>query len=480
MPRSPGSSLSRPFITVAVANFLYFLNFAFFFLLPVWVLQHGGGEELAGRVVGVSGISGLVALPFIGWFLDRFGRRRFMISGALVAGLCSLAFIWVETIGPALYVLRVVQGVAFTCAFTGAQTLAVLFAPIERRGAAIGWFGISTILTHAISPAIGEEIVRRWGFDAMFVVGAVLSFAGFALACTLPKPPALVGAALADDADPMLVRRAVGTASLAMVCYGFGFGSAQTFVPVMIERFQLGRVGAFFTAWSIAAVTTRVVLGSASDRFGRRAVIVPAMITMSVAVALLSFVRSLPGILTAAVVFGLAQGLLYPTMNALVADWSSARNIGRTQSLFSGSYSLGISACSFFFGSIAEHQGYTTMFLITLVITLLGLGIFLPRGPPEGAHSLGEELFRVAGLDTQRLLPAFSIDVELDDLARLVRPDAFVELGAGGDARAIDTQDDVAGLEPEALAGAARDDARDHRALGESLTEKAEPCAPRS
>ena len=386
MPRFEARSLSRPFVVVAVANFLYFLNFAFFFLMPVWVLQHGGGEETAGRVVGVSGIAGLVALPFIGWFLDRFGRRRFMINGALVAALCSLAYLRVETIGTELYVLRVIQGIAFTCAFTGAQTLAVLFAPIEHRGAAIGWFGISTILTHAISPAIGEEIVRRWGFDAMFVVGSVLSFAGFALACTLPRPPALVGTSAGDDADPVLVRRAVGAASLAMVCYGFGFGAAQTFVPVMIERFRLGRVGVFFTAWSVAAVATRVFLGSASDRFGRRAVIVPSMVTMSIAVALLAFVRSLHGILAAGVVFGLAQGLLYPTMNALVADWSSARNIGRIQSLFSGSYSLGIASCSFFFGTIAENHGYTTMFLVTLVITLVGLMIFV-LGPQESTRA---------------------------------------------------------------------------------------------
>lgn len=378
------ASLSRPFLIVAVANFLYFLNFAFFFLLPVWVLQHGGGEETAGRVVGAAGIAGLLALPFIGWFLDRFGRRRFMINGALVAAACSLAFLRVEEIGPALYALRVVQGVAFTCAFTGAQTLAVLFAPVERRGAAIGWFGISTILTHAISPAIGEEIVRRWGFDAMFVVGAVLSLAGFALACTLPRPPELAPGTSASSPDPEVARRAVLTASLAMVCYGFGFGAAQTFVPVMIERFQIGRVGAFFTAWSLAAVATRVVLGGASDRFGRRAVIVPAMITMSTAVTLLAFVRSFQGMLAAGVVFGLAQGLLYPTMNALVADWSSPRNIGRTQSLFSGSYSLGIASCSFFFGTLAEHYGFTTMFLVTLAITLIGLTIFLV-GPTDSA-----------------------------------------------------------------------------------------------
>jgi MFS family permease len=108
------------------------------------------------------------------------------------------------------------------------------------------------------------------------------------------------------------------------------------------------------------------------------------MITMSTAVTLLAFVRSLHGILAAGVVFGLAQGLLYPTMNALVADWSSPRNIGRTQSLFSGSYTLGIASCSFFFGTLAEHHGFTIMFLVTLAITLVGLVIFL-AGPTDSA-----------------------------------------------------------------------------------------------
>jgi predicted MFS family arabinose efflux permease len=69
-----------------------------------------------------------------------------------------------------------------------------------------------------------------------------------------------------------------------------------------------------------------------------------------------------------------------------VADWSSARNIGRTQSLFSGSYSLGIASCSFFFGTIAEHHGYGAMYLVTLAITLIGLTIFL-SGPTESART---------------------------------------------------------------------------------------------
>jgi MFS family permease len=374
--------IPRAFFSVAVANFLFFLNFAFFFLLPIWVLEHGGGEETAGRVVGIAGLAGLVVLPLVGYLLDRFGRRRFMIAGALTMSAVSVAFMGLETIGPMLYVLRIVQGIAFTCAFTGAQTLCVLFAPYSRRAEALGWFGISTVLTHAISPTIGEEIVLRWGFDTMFATGAVFGLAAFIMTCTLPKPPQLVAPPSAGKLDDGTARRAVLYACVAMLCYGFGFGATQTFVPILMERFEIGRVGIFFTLWSLSAVTVRILLRKTSDRIGRRAVLVPAMATMSLAVAVLAFARSMPGICTVAIAFGLAQGLLYPTMNALVADLSNPNNIGRTQSLFSGSYSLGIASCAFFFGSVAERYGYTTMFLSVLVITCLGLAIFV-AGPRE-------------------------------------------------------------------------------------------------
>lgn len=379
----PVRPIPRAFYLVAGANFLFFVNFAFFFLLPLWVLEHGGGEEIAGRLVGISGFSGLVALPFIGHLLDRFGRRRFMVAGAVVAALCSFGFLAVDSIHPGLYVLRAIQGIAFTFAFTGAQTLAVLFAPIERRAQAIGWFGISTILPQAFSPVIGEELILRFGFDAIFIAGGTIGLLALAVSAWIPRPPDLGMAAGHEDGDPALARRAVGAATVAMLCYGFGFGVTLTFVPVLMERFEIGRVGVFFAVWSLAAVTMRIVFGRASDRLGRHTVIVPAMVAMTAAVFLLAFLRTMPGIVFVALLFGCAQGLLYPTMNALVADWSSPSNIGRTQSLFSGSYSLGIATSSFFFGTIVERFGWETMFLTATAMTLVGLAAFrlAPRAP---------------------------------------------------------------------------------------------------
>jgi MFS family permease len=384
MPAS--TTIPRAFYIVSAANFLSFLNLAFFFLMPIWVHEHGGGAELAGRIGAINGFAGLAALPFIGYLLDRFGRRRFMITGIGVGTLCSVAFLFIDEIGPLLYAVRAVQGVAFTSAFTGAQTLAVLFAPIDRRAEAIGWFGISTILTHAISPVIGEQIILLYGFPTMFAVGAVLGAAAFVMSCFVPRPPEFVARPRITPIDPGEARRAVATATFAMLCYGVGFGATQTFVPLLMVHFDIGRVGPFFTAWSLAAVGVRATLGRMSDRVGRRTVLVPAMIALTIAVGMLSVVRTMPLVVVIGAIFGFGHGMLYPTMNAWVADWSNPNNIGRTQSLFSGSYSLGISGCAFLFGTVVERYGYATMFLMASAISLLGLTVFLsgPRDlPPE-------------------------------------------------------------------------------------------------
>src|SRR5690348_14542870 len=121
------------FARVTAANFFFFLNFASFFLLPLHVRALGGSERTIGLVMGTSGVAALAAVLVIAPVLDRVGRRRFLLAGIATMGAASAAFLFVDTLGPALYLLRVVQGVAFAAAFNAASTLAVVFAPPGRR-----------------------------------------------------------------------------------------------------------------------------------------------------------------------------------------------------------------------------------------------------------------------------------------------------------------------------------------------------------
>src|SRR5882724_5975705 len=108
---------SRDFYLVTVANFVFFLNFASFFLLPLHLKSMGASEQTIGYVMGTGGFAGLCVLPFLGVLLDRIPRRGFVTAGALAMALASFAYVWVPATGLALYGLRVVQGVSFTSAF---------------------------------------------------------------------------------------------------------------------------------------------------------------------------------------------------------------------------------------------------------------------------------------------------------------------------------------------------------------------------
>ena len=372
MPSTP--LLSGPFVRVLLANFFFFLNFASFFLLPVHVKALGGDEATVGAVMGTAGIAGLVTLPFVGMGIDRYGRRRFLVVGSAVMTVLSLCFVSVDRIGWPLFLLRMLQGMSFAAAFTAAATLAAELAPRARRAEALGLFGVSTLSTHAIAPAVGEEIVRRAGFPVLFTVAAALSL--LAIVCVAGVPPGNVRRHRGEVGTPLRFERLQWILAFTMVCCGLAFGAVVTFIPTFVLTGGLGRVGTFFAVYTGAAVLTRLIGGGLSDAFGRRAVIVPTLLLLAASILVLSTVTSVRTLVIAAGLFGLAQGLSYPTLNAFAVDLSADEHLGRAQALFNGAFNLGVTSSAFIFGAVVVRFGYRPMFMLAAVTPVVGCIVF--------------------------------------------------------------------------------------------------------
>ena len=358
----PTERLPRDFYLVTAANFVFFLNFASFFLLPVHLHELGASEETIGYVMGTAGFAGIVVLPFLGMLLDRVDRRHFVVAGAVTMALASFAYLVVSEPGPALFALRVVQGVAFTSAFVTASTLAAELAPLAIRGRALGFFGISTLLTHAIAPAVGEVVARRWGFSALFALAGTLGLGSVVLSAVVRPPPARPHAVALVGARSIRREPVLWLTAIMMVACGLGFGTVLTFVPTFVHKAGIDRVAPFFLSYSLSAVGVRLAFGGISDRIGRRPVLFPAMATAAFAMAALGTVASVPGLIGVGILFGAGQGMIYPTANALMVDLSHAGNLGRVQTLFAGSFSVGVATSAFVFGGIIERFGYRVAF----------------------------------------------------------------------------------------------------------------------
>jgi MFS family permease len=366
--------LPAAFLLTTVTNFFFFLNFASFFLLPLHIRALGGGESTIGLTMGASGLASLAILPLVGLTIDRFGRRSFLLVGAVGMTAASAGFLWIEQLGPALFGLRILQGLSFAAAFTATTTFAAEFAPIARRAQALGLFGLSTLLTHAIAPITGEEIVRRGGFHTLFMVTMIYTIIAFVLALWLPAASKARGADATAAERRLLPIHWIVAATMTFA--GMGFGTVMTFIPTYVTSEGFGRVGIFFAAYTSTAILTRLVGAGLSDTLGRRRVIVPTLLALAVSIFWLAFVHSVPFLFAAGALFGTAQGISYPTLHAFLVDLASQAQLGRSQALFNGAFNLGVTSSAFAFGLVAESFGYRTMFVLASAAPVLACILF--------------------------------------------------------------------------------------------------------
>lgn len=376
--------LSGRFLRLTVANFCFFMTFATFFLLPLHVRELGGSDRTVGFVMGSLGVLSLAGVFVVGLLIDRVGCRVFLRSGLLGMSLVSACFAFVDEISPWLFILRGLQGLFFACGFNAGSTLAAAFAPPERRATALGLFGVSTLTTHALAPTLGEQILRFTSFHGLFAVASAFSLIGLALAWTLPEPPRQTASATAGFSLP----RPLVVSLAATLCCGVAFGAVMTFVPTFAVDARLGPVSVFFLSYTSMAILTRLWAGRIADDFGLRRMILPGIALLAASIYGLSGVHSIVTFLAAGLSFGLAQGIVYPTMNAFSVDLAEAGQLGRVQAFYNGTFNLGITAGSFVLGPVVHAFGHRTMFVYASGVALLAFLLFL-GGTREPAVAAG-------------------------------------------------------------------------------------------
>jgi MFS family permease len=108
--------VSGPFARAMLTAFFFFGGLNAFVLLPLYIHQLGGTEASIGEVQGIYSATGIVCQPLVGAWIDRLGRKRFMLLGTSLLIVASGAFTITSSI-PAIAVLRSLQGVAFSAVF---------------------------------------------------------------------------------------------------------------------------------------------------------------------------------------------------------------------------------------------------------------------------------------------------------------------------------------------------------------------------
>jgi MFS family permease len=385
----------RAFLRATITNFFFIGSLNGFVLLPLHIERLGGTEVEIGLVMGVYSGVGILVQPLLGPWIDALGRKPFMLLGASCLAV-SAALAALAPAVPALALVRVLQGVGFSAFFVANFSYVIDLVPPAQRGWALGLYGVSGLASTAITPLVGELIVRRFGFPVLFLVMSAVAVVAVVLVLGVREPPradVLPTRALAwarEGLDDVFQRHMAIT-----LFFGLGAGTLFAFLPTYAENLGVRTLALFYTAYAGAAMFVRIVGGRAIDTRGRRAVIVPSMFVQAIAPALLAGLAAalgrvptlpaVPVLIVAGLLSGGAHGFLYPGLAALVADQAPESRRAAAVGVFSAIWLVGQTAGAFLFGYVTHALGYGLMW--TLLSAVLALGALLSLGLAEPARA---------------------------------------------------------------------------------------------
>lgn len=355
--------------------------------LPLYLRAHGLPLSWLGLAAGGYAAGALVGQVPFGVLADRMGRRPLIVAGML-AGAVSFA-LFLLPLSPPLYILlRAVQGLS--SAATGPATGAMVadLAPGEERGRAYGLLLSGTMGGFVAGPLLGGLAAAAGGLAATFVVGSLLSLAGFWLALTLPAAgrPA-VPRAHSPRPGPGLHHLAARVWPLLLLNFGWMglIGMYDTVWSVFLRALgaSLALIGLSFAVFSAPMMVFAVLAGHAADRMRHkeRALLLGAWLNVLVVVGY-SLSRSLLAVLLLSVVEAVVMSLAPPILNALLADKAGEERYGEAQGLAQAAATAGSLLAATASGYLLS-RGLAAPFWFgagMLLLSLLGAWPALRRG----------------------------------------------------------------------------------------------------
>lgn len=335
----------------------------------------GGSSAQVGVATTIFFAAALVTRPLVGRWMDRVGRRRFLLWPLVGLGVLALSLELVDAVA-GVVVVRLAQGV-FGSAFyvAGAAVVTDLAGPTQRASA-VARLSLTIYLGFAIGPSLGEalfDVDRRW----VWLVAATLHLGAATCATAIPET---LRSSHSEQAGSVPIRRLVRVVArpgLAQMTAGLGYACIVAFLPNYSREIGLGSSGALYFSYAASALVVRLFIGRVADSRGYLAVAVPglAMFTAGHLLLALAWAPWVP--VPAVVLAGLGFGATFPALTAVaVARAPDAIRAGALGA-FLAFNDLGNAIAGPLVGAIADANGFRWSYATPAIAAALGTAIAL-------------------------------------------------------------------------------------------------------
>jgi MFS family permease len=344
-------------------------------------------------VTSGNAISKLIVGPLFGflagWLIDRFGPRRFMLAGILMAG-AALAGLGRMTAAWMFYAFYVLNALGNVCA--GPLPNQVLLSRWfrEGRGKAMGFAYLGIGIGGAIVPWLSYWLVGMWGWrGALQALGALIVVLAGPMIYFTTEPPAPERV----DGDkgslpplgPVLRRPAFYLLLAGSMCSIAAVGGTNQHLKLFLSldqgytQAEAARAISLVLAFSIAG---RLAVGWLADHAPKKHVMILIYLLVASAIPLLFLASSRTVTQAFAVVFGLGLGGEYLIIPLIAAELFGVGVLGRVMGIVVTADGVAEAVSPMLVGYLRDATGsYQVAFTALIGIALVGAAAIalLPR-----------------------------------------------------------------------------------------------------
>ena len=368
------------FWAMALANLCHTASFSAFFLLPLYILEHGGNQGDIGVVMGVFALASAASRPWVAEMIDRIGRKRSYTLGSIIMVVSPFLYLGIhDPLGSAylpFLLLRALHGVGLAICFTAAFTFMADILPQDRLNEGIGMFGISGLIGIAIGPVVGETTLKHFGFFGLFLTAGALAMVALFVHQPLQESNQDRSETIKTTFFGLFKREKFIVVGLLSLLFGFGLAATGGFVAPLAEERSLGFISVYFFCYSGGAIAVRFIGGWLADRLGENRILPYSILLYMAGLFLLPFTYNQATLCAAGILSGIGHGLLFPLLNTMAVRDEPAAVRGKATGIFTGGIDTGIFAGSLTLGYIGHWFGLNVLFVCAGLSMAVALILF--------------------------------------------------------------------------------------------------------
>ncbi len=382
MKQSEQSQARRVLLINSVITFLGFLDTHL--LIPVMALyaaELGAGVGIIGLIIGLYSVTNTLANILFGRFIDRVGYKVPLIAG-LIGDALSMFLYSLCRLPIHLALVRLLHGT--TGGLVGPSTMSIIadYSDEAQKGRAMSFYGMSIGAATLVGYGLSGVIVSRLGYRAVFLFGAVMLAIGAGLGWLLPgkkkrsqiaaRPSSHGGFRRVRD---LLRRKGLVVAYCSIFAQYFTFGGIVTLLPLYVKSLGMEafHVGMLLAVFAIMFIILQFPGGRLSDRVGRRVPTAAGLSLGIVSLVILPLLVNFPLLAMAMALYGIAYGILFPSISALIADRTIPEERGLATGIFHALLTAGVAIGAPVMGWAGGIVGIELGLMLSSVIMVLAL-----------------------------------------------------------------------------------------------------------